>query len=261
MTRFPFPALPVCPFIIAKRVGVLVQPKYSSEPGVSGFLMRVGNEFGIQYSQHIQNQGFIRFTVAHELGHYFLHGHADHLFASGDGVHASRSGFVSDDRYERQADFFASALLMPETLFCKEIENAGQSFAAIEKLARLFQTSLVATAIRYAEMSEGAVAIIMSIGRRIDYCFMSNRIRDLRGITWISKGDFLSVGTTTARFNASPGFVEQSRRVEGVSTLDDWFDGAPEIEVNEDVVGLGSYGRTMTIIYTDEDLESDDEDD
>jgi hypothetical protein len=42
--------------------------------------------------------------------------------------------------------------------------------------------------------------------------------------------------------------------------LDDWFDDAPEIEMKEDVVGLGSYGRTLTVLFTSEaiDVEEDD---
>jgi hypothetical protein len=34
-------ALPVCPFAIAKSVGIEVQPRDADKPGVSGFLMRV----------------------------------------------------------------------------------------------------------------------------------------------------------------------------------------------------------------------------
>ncbi len=261
LTRFAVAALPVSPFLIAEGAGIEVRSKDSSDVGVSGFLVRVGNEFGIGYSRHIENPGFIRFTVAHELGHYFLPGHADHLFPNGNGVHESRGGFVSADRYERQADFFACALLMPESFFKAEMDRAGEGLAAIETLSGTFRTSLTSTAIRYVGLTERAAAVVMSIGRRIDYCVMSARIRELSGITWISKGDFLTVGTTTARFNASPGFVEQSRRADGTSTLDDWFDGAPEVEVSEEVIGLGRYGRTLTILYTDEDIEMEEEED
>jgi Zn-dependent peptidase ImmA (M78 family) len=70
-----FSSLPICPFEIAKKKGIHVDAKQSSKPGVSGFLMRVGSSFGIAYASHIQNEGFIRFTVAHELGHYFLPEH------------------------------------------------------------------------------------------------------------------------------------------------------------------------------------------
>lgn len=92
-----FTGFPICPFEIAKRHAIHVSPKRSSKPGVSGFLMRVGDVFGIQYALHIKNEGFIRFTVAHELGHYFLPGHPEKLFPRGDGLHESKSCFISND--------------------------------------------------------------------------------------------------------------------------------------------------------------------
>jgi hypothetical protein len=256
-----FTTFPVCPFEIAKRNDIAVEPKQSSKPGVSGFLMRVGGSFGIRYASHIQNDGFIRFTVAHELGHYFLPGHPEKLFPGGDGIHESKSGFISDDPTERQADCFAGALLMPERLFHRAVNRAGSGFAAIEKLARECKTSITATAIRYSHFTEEACAIIVSSGPKIDYCFMSDRIRDLRGITWIKKGDRVPTGTPTAHFNGDQANVEHGRQEEGTSTLSDWFDGAPEVEVNEDAVGLGSYGKTLTVLFADDLPEDEIEDD
>jgi len=255
-----FTAFPICPFEIAKKHDIHVEAKQSSKPGVSGFLLRVGNVFGIRYAQHIQNEGFIRFTVAHELGHYFLPGHPEKLFPNGDGLHESKSGFISGDPFERQADCFAGALLMPDTLFSKAVDNAGTGFSAIEKLAKQCKTSITSTAIRFTQFTDEAVAVIVSSGRQIDYCFMSDRIRDLRGITWIKKGDPLPSGTTL-EFNDDSSNIEEARQEEGTCFLDDWFDGAPQVEVNEDVVGLGSYGKTLTVLFTDEELEDDDEED
>src|SRR4051794_25953591 len=84
-------SLPVDPFWIAKKKEIEVMPKQSDTPGVSGFLMRFGDQFGIGYATHIRNQGFINFTVSHELGHYFLPGHPEKLFPNGDGIHCSKS--------------------------------------------------------------------------------------------------------------------------------------------------------------------------
>jgi Zn-dependent peptidase ImmA (M78 family) len=254
-----FESLPICPLVIAENVGIVVQPKESSDRGVSGFLMRVGETFGIQYATHIPSQGFIRFTVAHELGHYFLPGHADHLFPSGKGLHYSRSGFFGGDRFERQADYFASALLMPEQRFRQEMRTAGQGLRAIKKLAERFHTSLSATAIRYAGFTDDAVAVIVSTGRTVDYCVMSARIRDLPGLTWIRKQELIPQSSTTGCFNMNPVNVETGVSEEGTCFLDDWFDGAPNIEMYEDVLGLGSYGKTLTVLFTESDLEEDEQ--
>lgn len=255
---FGFTKLPICPFEIAKRRDIVIEPKESGERGVSGFLMRVGETFGIRYASHIQNEGFIRFTIAHELGHYFLQGHPDKLFPNGDGLHQSHSGFISHDPLERQADCFASALLMPQSLFTKAVDRAGTGFAAIEKLANQCKTSITATAIRFTTFTEEAVAIIVSSGSLIDYCFMSDRIRDLPGITWIKKGNLLPDGATR-KFNGDPANIEQARQEQSTCYLDEWFDGAPQVEVNEDVIGLGSYDKTLTVLFTDEDLENEDD--
>src|SRR5258706_2341143 len=76
---------------IAKGRGMTVQSWMPTRKGVSGFLMKQGDSFGISYSSFIANQGFINFTVGHELGHYFLPGHVEKLFANGDGIHYSQS--------------------------------------------------------------------------------------------------------------------------------------------------------------------------
>lgn len=43
--------------------------------------------------------------------------------------------------------------------------------------------------------------------------------------------------------------------------LDEWFDGAPRVEMNEDVVGLGHYGKTLAVLFTDEEIDETDEPD
>lgn len=253
--------LPICPHAIAQKAGIHIQPKDASSSGVSGFLMRVGDTFGIMYATHIASEGFIRFTIAHELGHYFIPGHAEQLFPGGSGLHQSRNPFTSDDMLERQADHFASALLMPENLFRQAMNGCGQGILAIQTLAAQCKTSLTATAIRYAKFTDDAVAVIVSTGDRIDYCFMSESIRDLKGITWIKKGDAVPDETATAEFNDDPDNVSEAHGIEGASYLDQWFDGAPQIEMNEDVVGLGTYGKTLTVLFTDESLVDDEEED
>ena len=84
-------------------------PKPARDAGVSGMLIRVGNEFAIGYATHIDNEPFQRFSVSHELGHYFLPGHVDAVIGE-SGIHESRAGFASNDRYEIEADRFAAGL-------------------------------------------------------------------------------------------------------------------------------------------------------
>ena len=91
-----FMALAVNPFAIATST----TSKWGLRPvseGVSGMLLRHGNAFGILYSTFITSEGFQRFSVAHELAHYFLEGHVDHVLPE-DGMHVSEAGFTSEIR-------------------------------------------------------------------------------------------------------------------------------------------------------------------
>lgn len=259
-------SLPVDPFAIAAKYDILVEAKPDGEAGVSGMLLRHGDTFGILYATHIKSEGFQRFSVGHELGHYFLDGHIDHVLAT-SGVHSSQAGFVSDDPYELEADSFAAGLLMPGTLFRRALAKHNPGLTAIEDVAHLCRTSLTATAIRFAELSEDAVAVVISTGATVDYCWMSDLMKSLPGLTWPRKGSPVPRGTATARFNANRHQVRNSERLEAEIDITDWLGGRRSIQATEEVIGLGSYGRTLTVLtcpslvdetYRDEDGDEED---
>jgi len=259
--RLNITSLPVCPFYIAKEYGIEVQPKDSDKPGVSGFLMRQGDSFGIMYATHIRNEGFIRFTVAHELGHYFLPEHPEYLFPNGDGIHMSRSGFISNDTCEKQADHFAKSLLMPDNLFLTALREAGEGFAALKSLATKCKTSITATAIRFTQLVEDPVAVIMSSGNKIEWCFVSEALIQIKNLQRLNKGSLIPPGSATSEFNQNQTNVLQGKQAEAWTHLDDWFDKAPQVEMKEDVVGLGSYRKTLTVLFTSDVIDSEEEDD
>jgi hypothetical protein len=239
--------LPVDPIALAKKLDIEVMAKEARSAGVSGMLLRVGNAFGIAYATHIDNVGFQRFSVGHELGHYFIPGHVDAVLGDND-VHESQAGFRSNDRYEIEADHFSANLLMPQSLFTKAIDRAGEGLKAIGSLADLCVTSLTATAIRFAQCTSSASAVVVSSGDRIDYCFMSDPLREVGGLEWIRKGQGLPAGTATSRFNQDADRVLRAERTEDTCDLQDWFGGDLSVETTEEVVGLGNYGKTLTVL-------------
>jgi len=239
--------LPVDPIAIAEGRDIIVEPKSDADEGVSGMLLRYGDVFGILYATHIPNEGFQRFSVAHELGHYFLDGHLDHVLNK-DGVHASQAGFVSGDPYELEADQFAAGLLMPATPFLRAISKRDANLSAIEAAADLCRTSLTATAIRYAELSEDAIAVIVSTGSTIDFCCLSDTMKSLPQLTWLHKGSPVPRGTATGRFNAKPQSVARAERAEDEIDIMDWLGGVRAVRGVEEVIGLGGYGKTLTVL-------------
>ena len=226
-------------------------------------LLRHGDEFGILYATHIANEGFQRFSIGHELGHFFLDGHIDQILPA-DGVHSSFAGFVSADPYELEADHFSAGLLMPAELFASALGRCGQGLTAVESLASQCHTSLTATAIRYAELTDDAVAVVMSTGKVIDYCFLSDTIKTLPELTWLRKGSPVPRHTATAKFNADPARIISADRTVVDVDISDWLDGTRAVEATEEVIGLGRYGKTLTVLtcpsLVDETYQDEDED-
>lgn len=250
-------ALPIDVLSIASRREILVEAKPASAKGVSGMLIRVGNGFAIGYATHIKSEGFQRFSIAHELGHYFLEGHFEKVFQGGQLIHESHAGFASGNQVELEADHFAAALLMPSHLFKTESGRYSDGFEAIEKLAGVCKTSLTASAIRYAELTDAAIAIVMSSGSTVDYCFASQAMRSARGYRHVKKGAVLPQNSLTRAFNQDPSNIEGAKRDADDTDVMDWFHTDMEIDATEEVVGLGEYGRTLTVITAEI---SDDED-
>lgn len=239
--------LPVDPFVVAERLGITMQSMPASAGGASGMLLHVSGVFGIGYPTHIDNDGFKRFSVAHEIGHYCLPGHVDAI-VDARGQHFSKAGFRSTDRYEQEADHFASSLLMPTSLFSAAARRAGAGLKAIETLQAQCEASLEATAIRYAQTSRDPVAVIRSEGGFIDYAFMSDPLKDFPDLEWIRKGAPLPTGSVTEGFNQDADNIACARRADCESSLQDWFNGPHRQEILEEVVGLGSYGKTITVL-------------
>ena len=240
--------LPINPFQIADAKEIRHQENPSLESGISGCLMRVGDNFGIMYSSRYSSNGFRRFTVGHELGHYFLEGHPEHLFKNGCDRHFSTTGFVSDDRYEQEADAFSASLLMPKPLFLEAAANLGvEGLNAIKALSDLCEMSLTSTAIRYARLVEEPVAVVFSMNQKVLFSIMSPPLRRQRSLTWLKKGAGLPTGTLTHLFTSDSANVQNARTAAGECTLEDWFDG-PDVEMSEEVIGLGEYGRALTVL-------------
>lgn len=239
--------LPIDPFAIAASRDIIVEPKPDMSDGVSGILLRHGDAFGIIYATHVQNEGFQRFSIAHEFGHFILDGHIDHVLPK-DGIHTSHAGFVSADLYELEADHFAAGLLMPSGPFRRSIGRRDPGLAVIEAMASDCRTSLTATAIRYAELCDDAVAVIISTGQSVDYCFLSEAMKSLPELSWLRKGIPVPKRTGTARMNQDPDRILRAERAVNEIDVMDWLGGKRSIIVTEEVAGLGRYGKTLTVL-------------
>lgn len=255
--------LPVDLFALAESRNILVQPNEGLSCGVSGMLLRHGDSFGIVYNATLNNEGYQRFSIAHELGHYFLDGHLDQVFQNGT-THHSKAGYVCSDPFEVEADNFASGLLMPSKPFLRACNSFGDGMEAVRGLATQCKTSLIATARRYIELSDIATALIVSSDGKVDYAILSNCMKKLPDLSWPSKGSSLPHGTLTHQVWEQPGRVLSAQLdVDRDTDVQEWFGGRRSVTAIEEVVGLGKYGKALTILTCpslDEDGEADDDD-
>lgn len=156
--RIVSPPVPV--EAIARAEGILVryQPFEGRERSLSGVLFRLGGTIIIGVNS-LEVPARRRFTVAHELGHYFL-GHLDQVVHVDEKIpltlapvykfrdERSQNGTVVE---EVEANAFAAELLMPEEFIARELrrfEDVSDVDEVIDTLAERFEVSVPAMTVR-----------------------------------------------------------------------------------------------------------------
>ena len=134
-------SLPVDPVQLANRLGVTVKNAKFSDDSLAGLIARRGDHTQILVEQ-ADPPYRKRFSIAHELGHHFLH-----LSEDGEIVdkradmfrqkEPSSGQFTGERLREIQANWFAAALLMPEE-FVREEWTKNPSIA---HMAQVFNVS------------------------------------------------------------------------------------------------------------------------
>lgn len=158
-----------------------------------------------------------RFTFAHELGHYFIDNHRNSLLKGLSPSHCSQTGFKSRNRAERQADYFASCLLMPESSFTKYCYRKKFEYRIIEELSKKYGTSKSATALRFCAIGNHPIMVVYSYKNSIRWFWSSQDFR----FRWLRNGKDKLPEDTVAGEYFSLG--RKSIKTEPVFAMD-WFD-------------------------------------
>lgn len=101
-----------------------------------------------------------RFTLAHELGHYFIDAHRVGLQSGKLTPHPSNTNKKQFYSIEREADYFASCLLMPESRFKNDILKKKFNFKLIQDLSSQYNISITACAFRFAQIGNHPIMIV-----------------------------------------------------------------------------------------------------
>ncbi|RMD96102.1 MAG: ImmA/IrrE family metallo-endopeptidase [Deltaproteobacteria bacterium] len=141
---------------------------YEDLSGCEARLLGYGNRAIITVDRRARRERQ-RFSAGHELGHWMCD-RGKVAFA------CTAQTFTMEwsiDNAEQRANRYAADLLLPFSIFRRFVRNRTITFATARDLARTFQTSLTATAIRLVELGCAPAVIVCS---------------DAQGRRWFKRG-------------------------------------------------------------------------
>lgn len=187
-----------------------------------------------------------RFTLAHELGHYFLDAHRNALLRGMAPSHASFCEYESKEMVEQEADCFAASLLMPASRFKDAAKKAGQGLPGILKLKQAFQTSVASTAIRYAGLGIKPCVVMKWNNNGYQWKWLSSEAREAGISKTIELKSQIPPGSVTdealnAKLNPASGYFQRGTLASA------WFPrifagSQSDIILLEQAVHLGRFG-------------------
>lgn len=150
----------------------ITQVQAASIKGFDGALFPDGErkEWLLLYNEAVSSPGRVRFTQAHELGHYILHRQDRESFQCSD---ADMLNWSKDDKdIEGQADLFASYLLMPLDDYRKQV-TATVDLDLLGHCADRYGVSLTAAILKWLQYTDEKAVLVMSNDGFINWAWSS----------------------------------------------------------------------------------------
>jgi len=188
-----------------------------------------------------------RFTLAHELAHYFIDEHRIGLKHGLLQPHGSKHNINHKDEIEKEADYFASCLLMPEQKYRKYSGSKKFDLSRIIDLSESFQTSILAVALRFTDIGTHEIMVVVSKGGIVSWYSKS-----IDFPSWpfrFNVGKSLPPTTVAGEFYANRN--AKYTTVEEVSP-DDWFypkDSRDQKRMYEQCYFSDSYEYVISFIW------------
>lgn len=159
-----------------------------------------------------------RFTLGHELAHYFLQSHNWGIRTGTIPMHGSNSAVLHDDKIETEADHFSSCLLMPRERLRRITGGRKFSLEIIKELSNAFDVSLTAALFRFAQVGTHEVMIVASRNGIVDWSFRSHDFPKV-------PNNFKRGGPVPSSTVAGEAFFKENARYTSVEAVDfeDWF--------------------------------------
>lgn len=213
--------------------------------GFEGMLVRHPSKkkWLIAYNDSVRSRGRIRFTLAHELGHYLLHRTAREKFE------CTLKDMYDWDSVERateaEADLFASYLLMPLDDFRAQIRSQVVSIDLLLHCAEHYGVSPMAAALKWLEIAPKRAVVVAARDGFVLWA-RSNKAAYRSGVYLASRRDLIEVpsGSLLNASSHAPGGYRATQH----ANL--WFPReSPQMPLTELVyVSEGDYPYTLGLL-------------
>jgi hypothetical protein len=223
-------------------------PIFTVEPAnidsFEGGLFRVdGRGWALLYNERMGSPGRIRFTQAHELGHYLLHRALQLEFrcSQADMLHVGQE----QHSQEADADGFASLLLMPMKQFRACTTGQPIDFDVLSDASSRFGVSLTAVALRWIQSTTESAVLVLSRDGFMEWSVSSERARK-NGAFFRTRGRVveLPADSLAADDDASTFRGGESIRLHA------WFPHAHRDAVAREMrLNCENYGCTLSLLH------------
>lgn len=214
-----------------------VEVAYEQLSGCEATLVGVGDR-AIATINPSGYRGRERFSLAHELGHWTLHRGRSFRCR----VDAVEDNFSSSIALEKEADTFASHLLMPASLFHEALCGVDRpNFKLLSDVAQRFETSLTATALRLVGVDTRPVIIA---------CYSKAGLRWQAAAKHVPRRWYLKDTVDEDSFAYDLLYEGKECRILGKQSADVWFTNsdAGRYEVFEQCVRLRG-DEVLVLLY------------
>jgi len=235
---------------IAYERGALVREKFIE--GAEARITIVGSRGIITLSPEISNHRR-RFSIAHELGHLEMHSNvSSQSLCTKSDMDDWGTEQVNSNR-EQEANAFAAALLLPRRFFGPLCNHTDPSLKFVQALSLRFDTSLTATALRYTQFCDEAIAVVFSQNGSVKWFRRSKEFEELGAFIQVrSRLDPDSVAYLVYR----GGVTIERKRIDVTAWL------APgnyreNAKIVEQSWSMSAYNAVLTLLWIEDDISDD----
>ena len=195
----------------------------------------------ILYNDQLESPGRVRFTQAHELGHYVLHRTQRESFECSD---ADMLNWTQDDKdLEGQADLFASYLLMPLDDFRKQVPG-NADLELLKHCAVRYGVSLTSAVLKWLQYTEEKAVMVLSNDGFMNWAWSSEPAAKA-GAFFRTRNAVVPVPDGSLAANASVKHERRGRKL----LASTWFKHADsETPVTEMKITSEKFGSVLTLL-------------